>query len=482
MLSDKKFSAGFDKLYVMASALFAVFTSVPLIWACRYAVPSADDFYGANNMRNLMMEGRTLLSAAWEETIYVYQNTQGTFTGNFVYYFCSALIQAGLFRTRVALFIMTALFLVALYFSIHSIICYILRGGGYKIVVNLLYGCIVFVITIGHNVHEIFYWICGACMYTVPLIFMLAGLAFAVRGAANKRKADILSAMILCGLATGGTLPVAAFCNVILLGIGFWEYVHRRNFKILPVFLCSMAGALINSAAPGNFARQDRIGAELDIILALKNSGGAVLSGFRDLIRNSPLLLIVAICVFIGIRCLRIKIYEILYIVVYSIIGLLLIDFPVVFAYGNIYLEPRVLFVQNMAIVAATMSCSVCIGQTLAWCLPRVQNLQEIYVFVGAAVCLLTVVLMTGGGYGINDIMPLAIYKNIANGNMREFDEENRIIFQLLDEASGQDVVIEYSPSAMGILQPMKLQQSADYWTNVGTAKWYGCNSIILRQ
>lgn len=133
MLSDKKFSAGFDKLYVMASALFAVFTSVPLIWACRYAVPSADDFYGANNMRNLMMEGRTLLSAAWEETIYVYQNTQGTFTGNFVYYFCSALIQAGLFRTRVALFIMTALFLVALYFSIHSIICYILRGGGIKL-------------------------------------------------------------------------------------------------------------------------------------------------------------------------------------------------------------------------------------------------------------------------------------------------------------------------------------------------------------
>lgn len=479
-LKNIKFSK--ERILFGISILFVLFTAIPLIWACWYAVPSADDFFGAITVRKLEQEGMSPLLVAWEAMVSRYFNHQGTFTGWFFHFLFSTFTKAQIIPTRVTLFIITILFLTALYFCVYSFMRHILRGGGYNILINVTYGLIIYVITIGHNVQQIFYWICGAFMYTVPLIFMLAGFGFVVRAIEENKKTYILLAAFLCGLSTGGTLQIAALTNVVLLGIGLWEYRRRRSLIILPAFLCTLLGAVINAVAPGNFIRHETIGSELNILHAIKNSIIAIKISSMSLIRNSPLLLIVVICVFIGTLYTGNKIYEMIGVIVYSAIGLIVIDFPVVLAYGRIYLEPRVVFLQNMAIVLAAMICSICIGQAIA-CISRNRQMSgRAYGITGTVACVSTIMLMISGIYGRNDIIPLAIYINMANGNMREFDEEHWKIFDLLEQGEDQDVIIEYYPSDMGILQSMWLEPDVNSWTNQGIAEWFGCDTVVLKE
>lgn len=474
-----------NRLYTVLSILFVLSAIVPLLAACRYAVPSADDFYGVMNVQYYEEQGNLKLVAACKVTSSVYLSQQGTFTGCFFYYLLSALIQVRIIPTRITLFIVVGLFLMAVYFCVYSFMRHILCREGYYFLINLVYGLSIYTITIGHNIKEVFYWICGACVYTVPLIFMFAGIVFAVRVLENGRRADIVTACLLCFLATGGTLQLAAFMNAVILGMGIWEYERNTERKILPVFLSSFVGALINVAAPGNYIRQNNIGADIDIILAVRNSAAAVMDGFEDLFRNSPLLLVMTICILAGSTRIFMKVYEMIGVVVYVILSLIIIDFPVMLAYGSLHIESRILFVQNIAIVTATLILAVCIGQAAAYALRKYQQIVNKRLLC-SAVCILAAVvsmmLMYTGNYHKNDIMPLAICMNLANGNMKEFNDTNMEIFALLENGAGKDIVIEYYPSDMGILQPIKLQTDAEHWINTGVARYYGCNMVVLKE
>lgn len=475
-----------EKLVYGISILFVLLTIAPLLIACCYAVPAVDDFAAARTARYWKMEGLSSVAIAFKQMVLGYLEHQGTFTGYFFQYMFSTMFEVRLIPTRITLLFITGLFLVTLYFLYYSFMQHIINVGRYKFLINFIYVLLVYVITIGHNVKEVFYWISGAFVYTVPLSFMFAGIIFMMKALQCKYKENIVAASVMCFLSTGGTLPIAAFTNVIVLGVGIYEFKQKRDLKVLPVFLCSLMGAVINVIAPGNYIRQNNIGAELNIVMAVKNSCIAAASCFMNLIRNSPLLLIVIIFMLIGSWQISVgNVYRggtIIRRMIYSILGVIIIDFPVMFAYGTLHIEPRVLFVQNIAVAMATMVCSLCIGQILAHILRKVKIPKLVNGIVGLAVIIMLIALMYTGNYDKSDIIPVAIYMNLANGNMKEFDEGYKEIFELLECGEDKDVVIERYPSDMGILKPLSFRTDADYWINKETAKYYGCNTITLKE
>lgn len=474
-----------NRLYRGISILFVLSAVVPLLISCCYAVPSADDFFAANNVRYYEMQGIPKLAIAGKETVALYLNHQGTFTGWFFDYLFSAWIKVRLVPTRITLFTITALFLCAVYFCAYVLIQRFMHDDKTKYTINFVYGLLIYSFTVGHNVREVFYWICGACIYTVPLIFMFVGIGFTICVLENRRKADAVIACVMCLLSTGGTLQIAAFTNVVLLGTVVFAYGKKRDWTVLPIFLCALAGALINVVAPGNYVRQNLIGAELDIILAVKNSAIAVLTGFRELLGALPCQLLVLLCILIGIRQAFMKMKEVLGVIFYVILSLIIIDFPVTLAYGTTYLEPRVLFVQNIAIVLVLLLISLCVGQTVFCAWRRGTKLRfkrNFYGAIGAAAMIMTAIFMYSGGWSGDDIMSLTICRNLLNGNMKKWDEAHKIIFQKLNNGENKDVVIENYPSDMGILYPMRLQADSDYWVNTGTARYYRCNTIVLKE
>lgn len=482
MIDVESKKANYSRIYTIISILFVLGVIVPLLVACCYAVPSADDFYGANNARYYEIEGIPKLLTACKLTESIYMNSQGTFTGCFFYNLFSALIKVRIIPTRITLLAVTGLFLVAAYSCVYGFMrCLVERRHNFLI--NFVYGLVILIITIGHSVNEVFYWICGTFMYTVPLTFMFAGVAFTIQALKNGRRTGVFAACVLCFLSTGGTLQIAALTNTVMLGIAIWEYERKKGLKVFPIFLSSFIGAVINVVAPGNYVRQDGIGAELDVILAIQNSASAVMTGIKDLLRNSPLFLVIMVGILAGSMRIFMKTYEIIGVIIYVIFSLIIIDFPITFAYGSTYLEPRVLFVQNIAIVTAALTLSVSIGQISAHILRRISvDKRLLYRAVGVFTIIMTLVLMYTGNYHKNDIMPLAICINLANGNMKEFNDTNMEIFGLLENGAGKDIVIEYYPSDMGILQPIKLQTDAEHWINTGVARYYGCNMVVLKE
>lgn len=467
-------------LYMGISILFVLMAVVPLLIACCYAVPSADDFYAARNVRNLKEEGLPALIVAGKGMISFYRNQQGTFIGIFLYYLFSAWTRVRLLPTRIILFVIVAIFLWALYFCTDCVLKRILHGGGVKFTVNFVYGLMLYIITADHNVREVFYWISGTFIYTVPLFFMFIGIAFTIRALEEKRKADIVTACVMCFLSTGGTLQIAAFTNAIILGIGIWVYRRSRKLVILPMFLSALSGAVINVVAPGNYVRQNGIGAELNVAFAIKNSAIAVATAYKDLLENSPLLLLAIIFIVIGRKQIYMQIRDAIGIILYGILGLIIIDFPVLLAYGHIYLEPRVLFVQNVAIVVATLFFSICIGQILALILKDdILSKRFVQSMLGAVIFIL-IVLSGIVEYRNRGIIQIEICRNLADGSMKKWDDIHKEIFDILSEGKNRNVIIEHYPSDMGILKPMELSADPDNWVNTGIAGYYGCDSIIL--
>lgn len=165
--------------------------------------------------------------------------------------------------------------------------------------------CGFLVLTAANNVAEPFYYFCGACMYALPLTFGFAGLAlylFVINCNRKKIRVEskiILPTALLMLLGCGGVMPIAALINAAVFGITlFWYKDFQKNQ--LPILGLSLAGAALNLAAPGNYARQGKIGAELDIGGAMANTVKAVYDCSLSLVLNKYVQILLVLVFVVG--------------------------------------------------------------------------------------------------------------------------------------------------------------------------------------
>ena len=464
------------------SVTLIILTVVPLLLASYYAVPAADDFSNANAV---LSKSDSILKSAVLLTTEEYFSWQGTFSATFLLYACSPLLRGGMGGIRIGCALIVLLYLLSVYFFIFSIVKYVFKEEKLY-VINFIYGISIWFLTIGKVVGEAFYWFCGGMVHTLPFAFCILGIGFTVRMMMiPNRKINTILAVLCMLIAAGGSLQVAAVCNVVVLGILLFEWFNkkiRNNVSI--IFLSTFLTALLNAGAPGNFARHDAIDEQYHVLRAIWWAIKSIVGNVNFFLTKTPIAIFLLALIMLGYKYgknVYLSFQRFLLIVIYTLVGTVITDFPVTFGYSTIKLSDRCRFIENGVVIFALMWLSILLGIVLAKC-----NCGEVLKYNKYKWSLMLVGLIIAYILGwtseltARDYTPSNIWINYRNYNLREFKEGYEEIFAQLENGKDKDVEIEVIPPDQHIFHSIGIKEDPTHWVNGTVARFYGCKSVTL--
>lgn len=255
--------AAAQKRWLRRFVLMIVVLLLPVAALAVHARPSADDYvYAARTHAVVQQYGLDLprlLTAAWETTVYFFQNWQGLYVSGFV-----LALQPAIFGNQwyglTLLCVLLPLFL-CLYVAARLIVLRLepaQRRLPLALSVLFLYA---FVEGMPAPVEGL-YWFNGAMNYLpyFALTVLNAGVAFSlcVPHSFGRRKQFFFAATgVVLSMIVGGGHQVVGELNLLLLLLLTVLCVRRKCFWTCPALLAAGIGLLINITAPGTRVRAE---------------------------------------------------------------------------------------------------------------------------------------------------------------------------------------------------------------------------------
>lgn len=234
---------------------------IPVAVLALYARPSADDYvYAARTHAVVQQYGfdvPRLLAAAWETTVYFFQNWQGLYVSGFILALQPAIFGNAWYGLTLVC-VLVPLFL-CLYGSARLVIRRLEPAQKHLPLALTLLVLFAFVEGMPSPVEGL-YWFNGAMNYLpyFALTVLNAGLAFALcLPLSRTRRCVYAAAGVVIGLVIGGGHQVVGELNLLLLLLALFVTLRRRNFWLCPAFVSAVLGLLINITAPGTQVRSD---------------------------------------------------------------------------------------------------------------------------------------------------------------------------------------------------------------------------------
>lgn len=255
--------AAAQKRWLRRFVLLILILLLPAAILAFYARPSADDYvYAARTHAVVQQYGADwvrLLAAAWDTTVYFFQNWQGLFVSGFV-----LALQPAIFGNQwyglTFLCVLIPLFL-CLYAAVRMVVRRLEPAQKrLPLALSVLF-LFAFVEGMPSPVEGL-YWFNGAMNYLpyFALAILNAALMFALampKQMGKRRSIVLMVCSVLIGLVIGGGHQVVGELNLLLLLFGTVVCVRHRNFRICPALAAAIAGLVINITAPGTQVRTD---------------------------------------------------------------------------------------------------------------------------------------------------------------------------------------------------------------------------------
>lgn len=461
--------------------LFSAYMIVTVIRASTYSVLAGDDFSHGNDVGEFHTNLWSYLLASFRFAGQRYITWQGTYFSMFLQALLSPINQYGLKQLRCVMFANSLLFYGSL---LYFLIIFMKRNE----VKDLFVKCVIIAASVfavcGYNAYnEVFFWFSGSVSYSFPMAVLLIALAHYMQTDLSGNKAYLISTVLLGFLAMGGTLMIAGIgCYVALLVLAY-RYLHDRKIvtKHLLVFLIWLLGAIINTAAPGNYVRHSWIDDGMHPLSSLKYAFTLTDQRWQHLSsKNFVFLLVVVFACSLYVSSNKKK--DILK-AVCSILGLLtpvVAAFPMVLGYSGEYLPNRCAFVLDFAIAFSAFYCSFTMG---GFCKAFLDDNSVRVVLINTA--LLGVICVLLDGYGLSDFRTMQIASQLRNGVYQDHYEVCRDFLEKLSEyPKGSDVRISIDdfPYEIDNCHNFRMydQDNNEYWINKEVAKYYGLNSIVI--
>ena len=458
--------------------------AIVMVMGASYTVFVGDDFTNAVRIGAFHVPFFEYAGASFDYVKSMYLDWQGPYFAMFVQAFLSPLNQFGLTQLKIVMIVNALFFMGSLFFMVWTAFGYVLDGPDRKLHIRLsLFSVILFSILDAGIFTEIFFWYCGATAYCMPLSVLQVSIGLFLmsnRDSLSKRKRNVLTAASSATLflAAGGSLAITGTgCYVILLmTVGFCLASGKISVRNIIITVSGIAGALINVAAPGNYARHSESSGEGFLLFkAVKWTIKNVCAETERLSRETLFGVMIIAMILAGIYLSErmgtaLKSYGIV-----SILALMtgfVTAFPVAFGYGGPYFPNRCYFVLDVALIVSILNFAVFIG----CCLDRWSGMRENKSVIAVIPIVMFAVLLCGEETMESSAL-LTVAKSVNNGSYRDYYEQCTAVYEYLENCPEDDVAIEM-PGYIENFECFYLDEDVNGWVNVGVARYYHKNSV----
>lgn len=240
----------------------------PSLWMTRYTYPVQDDFHYAFYAKELMKQGYSLPRMAWIKTVDYYKTFCGCYTSSFLGYLMSGIINCNITGIRVYEFFSMIVFFLSCWCFFDAFWVKLLGFQGeqrnrlYLLLMVCIHGMFYFA------EQEDYYWFITSVQYLTILSMILFGITSFIQAFKYKKNNEdlkykrkkigfLLLAGILGFLGSGAALNIAFLCCIFyfLLSVYLIFFQKEKWYDVIPVFIVTMIGLVINGVAPGNYIR-----------------------------------------------------------------------------------------------------------------------------------------------------------------------------------------------------------------------------------
>lgn len=455
--------------FLLISAIVVVV--MPIIVASSMTFYRGDDFPGTawDSKKNIV----ELFLASLGYAKGMFFNWQGAYFSMFAWELFNPLLGGGLSQLRIIMVISAILFVISLSMFVYGLF----KQEAASIQHRLLLCLCCFLGTLGFEVwYQIFYWYTGAIGYTFPLSLALIALGLILL---SDKKLFYVLAGILLFCASGGCLAVAAIeCYWLLMIIvsRMLKKTARRKDYIL--FIIAVSGALVNSLAPGNFARHSVIDdSGLHLFRAIIFSFSEMVATAEWLFLDTPFILIAIIAFSIGVSIGKRQIANSTY--SWIMVGLnictpIVTYFPVCLGYSSGGGPNRCRFMLTLAFVVSAILILVLMGKIFASYI-KTSYMREVLIMV---TLLLIIMPIKREGWKVSEMIPYRTLMKLTEGQIQSYYRDANGIYDAIREDDNEDVFIFTMPKPVDEFLSMDIQEHPDYLINTECANYFGKKSV----
>ena len=426
----------------------------------------------------------------------LYMDWQGTFFSMFLQAFLSPINNFGLSQLRAVMVGNVFFFFASLFALLWAGLSFFQAGADglsgetgteekkHVLFLRLVLLTVFVVTLVNADVYaEIWFWYSGAVAYSMPFSVLLVALSLfllinkeELRG--RRKTGYAVCAGILFFLSSGGSLAVAgAGCyTALILTAVFFLSSRKVSVHNLAVLSAGVAGALVNVAAPGNFARHDgTAGAGLHFGKAFLYTARMFAEEtsrlFKETIFGLVFLLMIAAGLYLAGKC-RIALKEYGVITVLSLAAGLVAYFPVALGYGDYYVPNRCYFIIDTVLVISLLNLALFVGICLhRLCgLPADAKSTAVLLYI----CLASVIVSP---LSVGEMPLYRVARSVHNGSYREYYEKCVEIYDYLETCPEEEVVLEM-PEYIEDFECFYFDVDESGWVNQGIAAYYGKKSV----
>lgn len=242
------------------------------------------------------------------------------------------------------------------------------------------------------------------------------------------------------------------------------------------MFAAGLSGALINAAAPGNYARHDgTAGTGLHLGRALVNTARIIMEETGRLFQETILGLFFLVMMAMGLYLagkVRIALREYGIFTFFALAAGPVAEFPVALGYNSSYVPNRCYFIIDTLLVLALLN----LGLFAGICLHRIGKFSAdgrttlLMLYVCLAAFIVTPLKP--------EEMPLyRVARSVYNGSYREYRNKCVALYEYLETCPEQDVALEM-PDYIADFECFYFDADPEGWVNQGIAAYYGKASV----
>lgn len=463
-------------IFVISCVVIAI-AVLPIIFTSGYTYLQADDFSHANGVGVYRDRGANLIELFLASLRYskkMYLTWQGTYTAMFLQAFLSPLNGFGLAQLRIVMIFNALLFILSFLIFIKVLCgCCNIKNEYFSALFALC--CVgVFGFT---GWTEVFYWFSGSTSYALPLSLCFLGIAVTLR---SRKTSGCIFAALLMFFASGGSLEISGTGCFILLGLCIIKKVmHKAEYKDYIVFGSAVLGALINTAAPGNYIRHDAIDAQgLHVKTAVVITIKEVINTCKELCFNKPFLILLAVAFVAGVCIGKNNKPEnkkyLAFIVLWSCITPFVTCFPVALAYCSFPFFNRCLFVETVMIVTAGIITAVVMG----WCVSDKLSIFQVRGISFVLIAFMIVMPCIKSSWKISELIPCQMWKHMAQNSYREYYNKVLSTYDLIENDENENIFLYDKPEAVPGFPVLNLKDDMSFWVNTLTAAYFDRQSV----